>query len=156
VSERLRIVIARLVRKAGELARELEPAEAQRADAAPADSEPAHLLPLGLQLALQRERATEYLRVEGPGKTAVAHQRDDRDRLLVLARLEERQSAYGRARPRRPRHQLEHAVGIRAHRLDARLGPLQLGGGNQLEGACDLARVAHRADAPLDVLYRGH
>jgi hypothetical protein len=56
---------------------------------------------------LQRERAAQDLRVEGPGEAAVPGERDDGDGLLLLVRLQQRaravpaisssmRSAYGR------------------------------------------------------------
>jgi hypothetical protein len=119
------IRVPRLVGEARELADELEPTKAQRPDSLTADPDPAHLRPVASQLTLERESATEHLRVEGAREPAVAGERRDRDRPDLVALLKERQPSHGRARTRRPGHQLDHTVGVRAHRLDPLLRAAQ-------------------------------
>jgi len=51
---------------------------------------------------------------------------------------------------------LEHAVRVRAHRLDALLRAAQARGGDELHRLRHLARVRDRANAPLQVLRRSH
>ena len=156
VRDRLGVRVTGLVGEPGELSGELEPPEAKRADSTPPDADPADLLALAAELALERQRAPEDLRVERTREAAVAGERNDRNGLLLLVLLQERQPAHRRARARGPGHELEHAVGVGPHVLDARLRAPQLRRRDELQRACDLPRVADRSDPPLDVLDGGH
>src|SRR5580765_4649016 len=74
VRDRLRIRVTGLVGEAGELPGELEAPEAQGADSAPPDADPADLLALAPKLPLERESPPQDLRVERPGEAAVTRQ----------------------------------------------------------------------------------
>ncbi len=156
VCDRLCVRITGLVREPGELGRELEPTEPERADAPAAHANPADPLTFAAQLPVECERAPQDLRVERARKAPVARQRHDRDVLLAFVLLQQRQSSDGRARPGRAGHQLQHPVGVWPHRLDPRLCLPQLRGGDELHRAGDLPRVANGADPALDVLDGGH
>src|SRR5207249_3374566 len=120
------------------------------------DANPQDLLALPPQLAVERKRSPQDLRVEGAGETAVAGERDDRDPFVALVLLEERQPADGCARAGRACHQLEHAIRVRPHVLDPGLGLLQLRRRDELHRARDLPRVSDRAYTALDVLSGSH
>src|SRR5438046_648415 len=77
--DRLRVRVRGLVGEAREFAAQLEAAEAERSDALPAHADPADLLALRAELALQRQGAPQDLRVEGPCEPAVTGQRRDCD-----------------------------------------------------------------------------
>ena len=83
---------------------------------------------------LERERLAEDLRVEGAGQAAVAGQRQDR-RLPHVPPLEQREAPERGARARDAGHQLLHALGVGAHRLDPGLGAPQLRGRDELHRA---------------------
>jgi hypothetical protein len=74
----------------------------------------------------------------------------------LVALLEQREVPERGRRPRRADHQLLHAVGVRAHLLDARLRAPQPRAGDELERLRDLARVADGGDPPPEVLQRRH
>ena len=156
VRDRLGVRVAGLIGEAGELAGELEAPEAQRADSAPPHAHPADLLALGAKLALQRDGPPKDLRVERAREPAVCRERNDRHGLLLVALLQQREPAHRGARASRSGHQLEHAVRVRTHVLDARLRSLELRRGDELERARDLPGVPDRSDPPLDVLDGGH
>ena len=154
VRDRLRVGVPRLIREPGELAEEPIAPEPERACRLAADGHPADLLSFASEVALERGAPADHLRVEGAGEAAVARDRHERHRLHRVALLEERDPADGRARPGGAGHQLEHPVGVRAHRLDSRLRLAELRSRNELERARDLPRVRDGADPPADVLRR--
>jgi hypothetical protein len=127
--------------------------EAKRRAALLPDDDPACALSLAARLALERKGPAEDLRVEGAGQAAVAGDRKDGDR-ADIALLEQRELPR-RGRPRGADHQLAHAVGVGAKRLDPSLRPPELRRGDELHGLRDLPRVADGAKAPLDVLDGG-
>ena len=134
---------------------ELVAPELERRAAFAADDQPAHLLALASEAALDREGPAEDLPVEGAGQAAVAGQRDDRHRLR-LALLEQLQTAQRCGRAGGAGRQLLHPVGVVAHPHDPLLRPAQARGGDELHRLGDLARVPDRPDPPLDVLQGGH
>ena len=117
--------------------------------------EPAHVLALAPELPLELEGPPEHLPVERAGEAAVAGEGHDRDR-LHLAPLQERDRAHARRRAGDAADQLEHPVGVRAHRLDPGLRTAEPGRGDELHRLRDLPRVADGADPPLQVLDVRH
>ena len=97
----------------------------------------------------------QHLGVERAREAAVAGQRQDRDR----ARLAAAGGAAARA-PRRPRGPSRPSAPASGRRRAAspRSAPARgaAGAGDQLHRLRDLARVADRADPPLDVLLGSH
>ena len=154
--DRLSVPVGRLVGETRELRGQLEAPEAQRPHSLSTDPDPANLLALAAKLAFQGECTAEDLGVERAGQAAVAGERHDRDGVLLVVPLQQRQTSYRRGRTSRTGHQLEHAVRIRPHGLDPHLRPTELGRSDELHRARDLARVADRADPTPDVLNRGH
>ena len=152
---RLRVLERRPVGESHIRARELAAAEEERRAALLADGDPAHLLALCLQRALERERTPEDLRVERARQAAVSGQRDDRDRLDALPLLEEREAHRGR-RPPHSGDQLVHRLGVRPERADPLLRAPQLRRGDELHRPRDLARVADGLDAAFEILDRSH
>src|SRR6266545_5786900 len=153
--DRLSVAVMRVVAEAAPASLELEAGKAQRRRALAPDGQPAHVHPLALQLPIRRRCAPKDLRVERAGEAAVARNRNNR-RGPHFATLQKRQTAHRGARPRGARHQLQHAIGIWAHRLDPLLRSAQPGGGDQLHRLGQLARVRDRADAPAKFLQRGY
>src|ERR671915_487043 len=96
------------------------------------------------------------LRVEGAGQAAVAGHEQEADRLDALLHLEDRQARDVLGRLRGARGHPPDRVRVRPQVLDPQLRPAQARGGDHLHGARDLADVLDRADAPADVLQRGH
>src|SRR5439155_16875772 len=119
---------------------DLVAAEAERRAPLATDDEPAHLLPLRAQRALEREGAAEDLTVERAGEAAVAGERDDRDPAR-LPLLEQRQAAQRRGRTRGAGRQFLHPVGVVAELDDPLLGPPQPRRSDELHRLGDLARV---------------
>ena len=155
VRERLRVGVGRPVAESGPRLEHLEArgsAASRRPSGRRRASERACPRPRGCRS--EREGVAKHLRVERAREPAVAGQRQDRDRALLLAPLEQRQAAHGRARPGGADHQLHHPVGVRAHRLDPRLRPAQPRAGDELHRLRDLARVPDRPDPALEVLDR--
>ena len=74
----------------------------------------------------QEGRRPVHVGVEGSREPAVSGERNDRDRLFLIVRLQERQPSHRRACARGPGHELEHSVGVGTHVLDPRLCALQL------------------------------
>ena len=130
-------------------------AESERGAPALAADQPPDLDSLSLEIALERERAAQDLGVEGAGQPAVARERHERH-CARLAALEQRQPVYVPDRPRGRGDQLEHTVGVGAHRHDPLLCPPELGGRDQLHRFGDLVRGADRANPSLDVLLGCH
>ena len=156
VRDRLRIAVRRPVREADEGIARVAAAERQRRAPLLADGDPPHRLPLGHERPLEGERAADHLAVERAREAAVAGQRHDQDGLDRLALLQERQRPHRRGSATDAGDEIAHRVGVRAHRLDPRLGPPQLRGGDELERAGDLPRVGDGLDPPLEILDRRH
>jgi hypothetical protein len=155
VRDRLRVGVARAVAEAGPRLADLVAAETERGHALLARDDPVGLDVLPTQAPLDRKRLAEDLRVERAGQSAIAGQREDR-RPPHVPPLQQRKPLERGARARDPDHQLLHALGVRAHRLDADLGAPQLRGRDELHRARDLPRVLDRADAAFDVLDGRH
>ena len=155
VGHRLGIGVRRPLAEARPGLGNLEPPEPQRRGRLLARREVEDLLARRFCLPLHRERAAEHLSVERSRKTSVGGHGDERNRLDRVAALEQRQPNRA-GRLRHAGHQLEHPVGVRPHRLDPHLSPAQARGGDELHRARQLAGVRDRADAPLEVLDRGH
>src|SRR6476659_1976069 len=109
VRDRLGIGVLGPVREAHERPRELPAAEEERRAPLLADRDPADLLALALERALESERAPHDLGVERAGEPAVPGERDDCDSLDRLALLEERQ-ANRRGRPPHSCDELVHRL----------------------------------------------
>jgi hypothetical protein len=155
VRDGLRVVVLGAVAEARPRARDVVASKAKRRGALLAGDEPARLDPFAAELAFECERLAQDLRVESAGEPPVSREWDDRG-LADLAPLEQGQPANGRAGTRGAGHQLLHALGIRPHRFDARLGAAKLRRCHELHRARDLPGVPDRADPTLDVLNRGH
>ena len=134
---------------------QLVAAEGQARAAAAAGDEPADLDAIASELAFERKRTPQDLRVEGAREASVGRDRQQGDALHVLPTLEQRQP-HRPGRPRGDPHQLEHPVGVGPHRLDAGLRAPQPSRGDELERLGDLLRIADGTDPPLQVLDGGH
>ena len=156
VRDRLRVAVRRPV---GEARRRRRPARTRRKVSVerpflPTASQRTSL-PSCAQLALERERAPQHLRVERAGEPAVARERHDGHRPTSP------RAAASSGRPRtelaaRPTPAISSLIVSAYGRIASirRLGAPQLRRRDELHRARDLARVADGADAALDVLDR--
>ena len=98
-----RVGVGRAVGEARVAAGDLAPAEAERRDAAAARGVEDDVAALALVLGRGAQAGAQDLRVERAGEAAVARDEQDRDPVLVLVLLEDRQASRSRCpRPRRP------------------------------------------------------
>src|SRR5918996_1693673 len=144
------------VGEAGPAVAHLELAELERGQAAPPRHVPEHLLAVGAQLGGTAVARPDDLRVEGAGQAAVAGHEQDADRLDALFLLEDRQVRDVLRSLRGARGHPPDGVRVGPQVLDPLLGPAQARSRDHLHRARDLADVLDRADAPADVLQRGH
>src|ERR687891_739634 len=156
VGDRAGVGEGRPVGEARPAAADLQLAELERGEPAPARHVPEHLLAVGAQLRGAPVAGPDDLRVERAGQSAVAGHEQDADRPDALLLLQDRQAGDVLGGLRGARGHPPDGVRVRPQVLDPLLRTTQARGGDHLHGARDLADVLHRPDAAADVLQGGH
>jgi hypothetical protein len=148
--------VGRAVGEARVAARDLAAAEPERRHAAPAGGVEDHVAALVLVLGRRPQAGAQDLRVERAREAAIARDEQDRDPVLVLVLLEDRQArdlAAGRLGGLAG-HAPDRA-GVRAQVGDPLLGAPQARGRDHLHRPRDLADVLDGVDPLLDVALGG-